>query len=68
MLFRSLTKRTPVPLKEGANIEFRAEFFNIFNTPQFNNPGANVANADFGRISDASVTPRLVQFALKLNF
>jgi len=64
----ALAKRTNLPWREGMNLEFRTEFFNIFNSPVFDNPGVNAANADFGLISAASVTPRLVQFALKLNF
>ena len=50
------------------NLEFRTEFFNIFNSPVFDNPAVNAGNADYGLISATSVTPRLIQFALKLNF
>jgi len=55
-------------LREGSNIEFRAEFFNAFNTTQFANPGTNVSAANFGVISTTAVNPRIIQFALKLNF
>ena len=65
----SLMKRTPLrQLGESGNLEFRAEFFNAFNTPQFANPGTNVSAANFGVISATSVNPRVVQLALKLNF
>jgi Carboxypeptidase regulatory-like domain len=64
-----LIKRTPLSkLREGANIEFRAEFFNAFNTTQFSNPGSNVSAANFGVIVSTAVNPRIIQFGLKLNF
>lgn len=64
-----LIKRTPFSwLREGTNLEFRAEFFNAFNTTQFSNPSTNVSSATFGVVSSTSVNPRIIQFALKLNF
>lgn len=66
----AIIKRTPVGfLGESGNIEFRTEFFNAFNHPQFNNPGTNAtATATFGVISTTSVNPRIIQFGLKVNF
>jgi hypothetical protein len=65
----SLIKRTSLKaLREGANLEFRTEFFNAFNTTQFSSPGANVSATTFGVISSTAVNPRIIQFALKLNF
>ncbi|MGH9841848.1 MAG: TonB-dependent receptor domain-containing protein [Blastocatellia bacterium] len=65
----ALIKRTPVGwLNEGANIEFRAEFFNALNHPQFSNPSADPSSPNFGEINSMSVAPRIIQFALKLNF
>jgi hypothetical protein len=65
----SLVKRTAVPrFGESANVEFRSEFFNAFNTPQFANPDTKVSDATFGVITATSVNPRIIQFALKLNF
>ena len=68
-------------LGEAKNVEFRAEFFNLFNQVNFNNPISNLNAAtvdqntgqiinpgDFGRINSTSNNPRLIQFALKLNF
>ena len=66
-------------VRENQNIEFRAEMFNIANTPQFSNPGNNIASpVGFGQststigntflISTISGTQRQVQFALKYNF
>jgi hypothetical protein len=53
---------------ENLNLEFRAEMFNAFNTPQFSNPDNSFSSPTFGQISSTSVNPRIVQFALKLNF
>ena len=66
----AVLKRTPVKLLgEGGNIEFRTEFFNVFNHTQFANPSTSVNSlATFGVISNTSVNPRIMQFALKLNF
>jgi len=55
-------------LREGANLEFRAEFFNAFNTTQFANPSTNVGAAGYGVIAATAVNPRIIQFGLKLNF
>jgi hypothetical protein len=50
------------------NIQFRAEFFNAFNTVNFNNPGTNVSEAArFGRITGAG-DARIMQFGLKFVF
>jgi hypothetical protein len=54
-------------LGEASNLEFRAEFFNAFNHPQFSTPNQNVSSATFGVITSTSVNPRIIQFALKLN-
>jgi hypothetical protein len=55
-------------LNDSANLEFRAEAFNAFNTPQFSNPGVAQNAANFGVIQTAAVAPRIFQFALKASF
>ena len=66
----TLAKTTRVGgLHENAALQFRAEFFNLFNHPQFNIPALNyAASGNFGQITGASVNPRLVQLALKYIF
>jgi hypothetical protein len=70
-------------LSERFRLQFRSEFFNIFNHPNFNAPGfggngvvavsgaTNYTSANFGEIGstrDAPYDPRQIQFALKLLF
>jgi hypothetical protein len=55
-------------IKESQTLEFRTEFFNTFNHPQFINPSANVALGSFGQIGATAVNPRLIQFGLKYVF
>jgi hypothetical protein len=56
-------------LSETGTLQFRAEFFNLANHPQFNNPGSNRGALNtFGVISSTAVAPRIVQFALKYVF
>jgi outer membrane receptor protein involved in Fe transport len=56
------------PLTERLNLQFRAEAFNVSNTPHFNNPNANVSNADFGTITSARQDERQFRFALRLSW
>ena len=66
----TLQKTTKVGgIHEDASLVFRTEFFNVFNHPQFNNPGTvDVSKTTFGQITSTSVNPRLIQFALKYVF
>ena len=56
------------PIREGMRLEFRAEIFNLFNHTQLGMPAADLNSAGFGAITSTVNNPRLVQFALKLNF
>ena len=55
-------------VRESTDMEFRAEFFNLFNHPQFYLPGQDVDSSNFGQITETVNNPRLIQFALKLRF
>ncbi len=50
---------------EHRRFQFRAEFFNLFNHPEFAFPGATIGTAQFGRISGTTRDPRDVQLSLK---
>ena len=60
-----------VPLKwpvEKSSLQFRAEFFNALNHPQFANPDTNFTSPTFGVINRASVNSRVGQLALRFAF
>jgi hypothetical protein len=52
---------------EGRSFEFRAEAFNLTNTPPLGAPATVVGAAGFGSITSAG-DPRVIQFGAKLNF
>jgi hypothetical protein len=60
--------------REGrASLEFRVEFFNLFNRTQFSPPNTTCCstnNANFGVVTSTApgTNPRLIQFALKFLF
>ncbi len=63
-----LSVHKQIPLTESRYLQFRAEFFNIFNHTNFSNPDGNFSDGpQFGQITQAAA-PRLVQFALKFYF
>jgi len=65
----SIGKATKVGgIREDAELQFRAEFYNAFNHPQFSNPGTTFGTANFGVITQTTVAPRLIQFGLKYLF
>jgi hypothetical protein len=53
---------------ERYNVQFRAEFFNAMNRPQFGDPDGALGSTTFGQISSQVNMPRQIQFALKLYF
>ena len=61
----ALLKRTP--LTEKIAVEFRAEAFNLTNSPPLGNPNTVFGSPGFGSITSAG-DPRVLQIALKLHF
>jgi hypothetical protein len=61
-IFKSFT------LYRETSLQFRAETFNLTNTPIFSAPGTTVGTPTFGVVSSVSNTAREMQFALKLSF
>jgi hypothetical protein len=62
----SLIKQIGLPREMALN--FRAEFFNLFNHAQFGSPVNDVSSPGFGFVQSTVNNPRLVQFAAKLQF
>jgi hypothetical protein len=56
------------PLTERYILQFRGEFFNLLNHPQFDLPNATIGNPAAGVISSTVGTPRDIQFSLRLSF
>ena len=63
----ALQKSVPINFREGAEIQFRSEFFNVLNKTNFRPPDANFSNASFGTIR-STYAPRQIQFAVKVVF
>ena len=61
-------------LREWMNLQFRAESFNLSNTPHFANPNGNANSSNFGKITatqsaaDAVGRSRELRFGLRLGF
>lgn len=55
-------------LVERMSLQFRAEAFNLTNTPQFGGSNTTLGSLAFGVISGQANTPRQIQFALKLLY
>jgi hypothetical protein len=63
----SVIKQFALP-REGMGLNFRAEFFNLFNHAQFAMPINDISAPGFGSVNNTVNNPRLVQFGLKLTF
>jgi len=61
----ALVKHTTLFHETG--LEFRAELFNVTNTPAFAQPNGNFGSAAFGSITSTTTDPRVVQFAVRLS-
>jgi hypothetical protein len=62
----SIVKSFPISERLG-RLQFRSEFFNLWNQVSFSQPEARLNNRNFGRIQSAG-DPRIVQFALRYSF
>lgn len=57
----------PMPSDERLYVQFRGEFFNLFNHTELQDPNSTVSSSSFGSIRGAN-DPRIIQLALKLFF
>ncbi len=70
----SAVKNFILPFREGMSLQFRAEFFNLFNHAQFFLSGGSSgmqdinAGTSFGVVNGTVNNPRVIQLALKLKF
>ncbi len=56
------------PIRENLRLQFRSEFFNLFNHPIFAAPISTVGSPSFGLVTSTTNAPRIIQFAAKLQF
>ena len=63
----SVTKFFEIRPEGKMQLRFRADFYNAFNTVNFQQPSANISSSNFGTISSA-YPPRAIQFGMKLQF
>jgi hypothetical protein len=67
----ALIKDTPIGKRAGGestSVQFRAEFFNVFNLVNFGLPSNTVLGPGFGEISRTASSSRQIQFSLKLLY
>ncbi|MGB2677108.1 MAG: TonB-dependent receptor [Candidatus Acidiferrum sp.] len=64
----AIFKRTYFGPDQKLNLEFRSEFFNLFNRNQYAAPGTALGAGNFGVVSGLANLPRIVQFGLKFSF
>jgi hypothetical protein len=55
-------------ITETSSVQFRGEFFNLFNHVNFADPNFSLDQGTFGRITAQRNDPRIIQLALKVNF
>ncbi len=56
-----------IRIRESKSVQFRAEFFNLFNHANYTLPNNDISSPNFGKIQGA-LNPRLIQLALKFLF
>jgi hypothetical protein len=64
----SVFKNNRLPFREGMNLQFRAESFNVFNHTNFGAPNGQITSPAFGLIQSTTIPGRQIQFGLKLVF
>ena len=66
----SVSRSIPLRFREGMRVQFRTEFFNLFNNPQLGLPNTVLGTSTFGRITSIvpGSNPRILQLSLKVIF
>jgi len=57
-----------ISFNESVKLQFRAEFLNAFNHPQFSDPNLDPTSSSFARTTSQANLPRNIQLAVKLIF
>jgi len=64
----SLQRNFQLPFNDSSRVEFRAEAFNLFNTPQLSNPASTLGNPAIGSIGATARSNRQMQLGLRILF
>ncbi|MGB6688952.1 MAG: carboxypeptidase-like regulatory domain-containing protein [Terracidiphilus sp.] len=65
----SIVKKFPISPEGRVNLQFRSEFYNLFNRVQFGYPNTQFdATSGAAQITSQSNLPRVMQFALRINY
>jgi len=65
----SIARRFPVrKLGEAGRVTLRADFYNVLNHANRDNPVSDINRSDFGRVVAFSSSPRIIQLGLKVSF
>jgi hypothetical protein len=64
----ALFKNFPIESSGKKDVQFRFETFNLFNRVQFGYPGDTQGLGNFGVVSSQANQPRILQFALRVNY
>jgi hypothetical protein len=67
-LDQTFFKTFHMPYREGHQVQFRAEIFNLLNTPHFAAPNSALGTGGFGTITSTANTNRVIQLALRYSF
>ena len=57
-----------VKVRDRVNVQFRAETFNAFNTPEYNGPNTSFGSSNFGQITSDANFPRYLQLGLRVAY
>ncbi|HWW15635.1 MAG TPA: TonB-dependent receptor [Candidatus Dormibacteraeota bacterium] len=59
-----------ITIGERVTTQLRAQVYNLFNTPQFQNPNTSIGNGQFGQLLNARIAPpnRELELALRITF
>jgi trimeric autotransporter adhesin len=55
-------------VRDRVNVQFRAESFNAFNTPEYNGPNTSFGSSNFGQITSDANFPRYLQLGLRVSY
>jgi hypothetical protein len=67
--FMDLSLFKNFPVGERLNTQFRVQFYNITNTPQFDQPNSSLTSGDFGKVKSIILgTERQIELALRITF